>query len=404
MAFGNAKLSSNDSLTREEIKARRQQSMFGGPAPDVQNTELYTGTITMLPMDRIDLYKENDKTFNMKKVPAIADSIQKFGYNEACPVVVVVKNDGRFELIEGHTRFLAMKSLNRDMIPAVIKTFNDSTEIVEQWIMSNINNREFTALDWAKAMQSYIDDVYVPRRMGGIKRKAVADFFHKGETTVQRYLSLLNLIPELQQLADDNRVPYTALSNAVNLSEARQKELYREVMSELERQELTEGFSDISTKRLKQMIDSLKRLDMNEEKSKLINEEKRAVEGLGVKDTCVADHSADTNISVKEFSPVSTVSSYQAEQGISENEESSETTGAVEEPTNEMGSLSGDSNEIPNNDAAVSHSEAGNIVIETALNNLKELENLEISTSDTMIQNLTQIKHICDILLKKIGE
>ena len=125
MAFGNAKLSSNDSLTREEIKARRQQSMFGGPAPDVQNAELYTGTITMLPMDRIDLYKENDKTFNMKKVPAIADSIQKFGYNEACPVVVVVKNDGRFELIEGHTRFLAMKSLNRDMIPAVIKTFND---------------------------------------------------------------------------------------------------------------------------------------------------------------------------------------------------------------------------------------------------------------------------------------
>ena len=55
MAFGNAKLSSNDSLTREEIKARRQQSMFGGPAPDVQNAELYTGTITMLPMDRIDL-------------------------------------------------------------------------------------------------------------------------------------------------------------------------------------------------------------------------------------------------------------------------------------------------------------------------------------------------------------
>lgn len=401
MAFGNAKLSSNDSLTREEIKARRQQSMFGGPAPDVQNAELYTGTITMLPMDRIDLYKENDKTFNMKKVPAIADSIQKFGYNEACPVVVVVKNDGRFELIEGHTRYLAMKSLNRDMIPAVIKTFNDSTEIVEQWIMSNINNREFTALDWAKAMQSYIDDVYVPRRMGGIKRKAVADFFHKGETTVQRYLSLLNLIPELQQLADDNRVPYTALSKAVDLSEERQKELYREVMSELERQELTEGFSDISTKRLKQMIDSLKRLDMNEEKSKLINEEKRVVEGLRVKDAYVADHSADKNISVKEFSPVPTVPSFQGEHGVLENRKNTE---IVEEPTKGLDSLSGVSNEIPNNDVTVSHSEAGNIVIETALNNLKELENLEISTSDTMIQNLTQIKHICDILLKKIGE
>lgn len=401
MAFGNAKLSSNDSLTREEIKARRQQSMFGGPAPDVQNAELYTGTITMLPMDRIDLYKENDKTFNMKKVPAIADSIQKFGYNEACPVVVVVKNDGRFELIEGHTRYLAMKSLNRDMIPAVIKTFNDSTEIVEQWIMSNINNREFTALDWAKAMQSYIDDVYVPRRMGGIKRKAVADFFHKGETTVQRYLSLLNLIPELQQLADDNRVPYTALSKAVDLSEARQKELYREVMSELERQELTEGFSDISTKRLKQMIDSLKRLDMNEEKSKLINEEKRVVEGLRVKDAYVADHSADKNISVKEFSPVPTVPSFQGEHGVLENRKNTE---IVEEPTKGLDSLSGVSNEIPNNDVTVSHSEAGNIVIETALNNLKELENLEISASDTMIQNLTQIKHICDILLKKIGE
>lgn len=403
MAFGNAKLSSNDSLTREEIKARRQQSMFGGPAPDVQNAELYTGTITMLPMDRIDLYKENDKTFNMKKVPAIADSIQRFGYNEACPVVVVRKNDGRFELIEGHTRFLAMKSLNREMIPAVIKTFNDPTEIVEQWIMSNINNREFTALDWAKAMQSYIDDVYVPRRMGGIKRKAVADFFHKGESTVQRYLSLLKLIPELQNLADDNRVPYTALSNAVDLSEARQKELYREVMSELERQELTEGFSDISKKRLNQMIDSLKRLDMNEEKSKLINEEKQALERQTVEDDKAVENSEPKNISVKEFSPITNVQSHQEEQTVSEIKENTEAVAETEAPKG-LDTLKGISDEIPNNDANVSHSEAGNIVIETALNNLKELENLELSTSDTMIQNLTQIKDICDILLKKIEE
>lgn len=274
MAFGEKNVQTVTAEKREQKRKEREKLLYGGGTTgNGEIRKVYkTGVIVDLPVDLIDLNEDNEKTFNMKKVPNIAKAIKEHGYNRANPIAVYEKPDGRYEVNEGHTRFLANLEAGNSTIPAVIKEAVDESTRIEELILSNVNNREFTAMDWARTIELYINKVIKPRNIQGDAMAICAQAFGKGRTSIYRYRQLFKLDPMLQELAEDNRIPYVPLADAVNLSKEYQKELYDVVKNKLENEE--EGTHGISNKYLQNMIDVLKNQQrQKEEKESEIEEE-----------------------------------------------------------------------------------------------------------------------------------
>lgn len=272
MAFGETKTRKSNNADREAKRQERMQSMYPSYSDDTVEssfTKKYPkGIIVDLPMELIDLNEDNDKTFNMEKVPALAQAIKEHGYNRATPVAVYEKPNGRYEINEGHTRFLAMKMLEEKFIPAFIKESVSEIKRTEDLLLSNINNREFTGMDWAKALDLYVNKVLKARGFTGNMYDEAAKFFGKSSNTLMRYHRVERLSEKLKILADDNRVPFSALIEAVVLTEDNQDLLYEDVVAIIGEKNVAETGVDLSKKALLEKIDSYKK---KQKKSSLVD-------------------------------------------------------------------------------------------------------------------------------------
>jgi len=72
-----------------------------------------TPKVEMVAIDDIREYKRNPRTIGEEAIKAVADSIREFGFR--VPVLI----DGQGELVAGHTRVRAARSLGMDRVPCI---------------------------------------------------------------------------------------------------------------------------------------------------------------------------------------------------------------------------------------------------------------------------------------------
>lgn len=185
--------------------------------------------ILNIPISQIDEDEINEQTFHIDRVDGFAKAIDNMGFQGA--ITVYEKPDGRYKISSGHRRYRAMKELKKSTIPAIILKPVSRPEEVRNLILSNTNNRVMTPLDWANAINQYINEYLIPTNKLTNKKKDVARDLNLSETQVQRYLNVLKLIPELQTLCADDNYPFTAIASASKLNEEQQRELYRIIIS-----------------------------------------------------------------------------------------------------------------------------------------------------------------------------
>ncbi len=190
-----------------------------------------------IPLDEIDENPDNSEIFNMDKIKELADGIIEDGFIGA--ISVFRKPDGRYEISSGHRRYRAMQMLKRDTIPCLVSEMPSDTERALKLLSSNIRNRDMRPMDWAKAVEYFMRIRRQQRDSGEIEikgklRDEAARYFNFSTGQVSRYESLNKLIPELQEMANDPLYPWTAFVNAAGLAEAQQKELYRNLQSDIE--------------------------------------------------------------------------------------------------------------------------------------------------------------------------
>lgn len=162
-----------------------------------------------IELSLIDMNPDNEYIFGYTDIDFLANEIKEGGFHGA--IEVFAKPGGRYEINAGHRRYLACKQLGYETIPCIVSEYKDSSAAAEQLIMSNIHQRDLTPLRRARAIEYYEKNVLVKRKVDykGRKRAALAEKFNMGEGSVQRYLSILNLIPELQELCDTKDFPWT---------------------------------------------------------------------------------------------------------------------------------------------------------------------------------------------------
>ena len=174
----------------------------------------------------------------------LVDSIKKFGVLE--PVMVIPHKDGGYEMVSGHRRMRACQLAGIENIPVIVRNL-DRDEAIISMVDSNLKREEISPMEKARAYQMKTDAM--KRKMGrrtkeeiaqdealGIKRmnadEELARQVGESPATIQRYKTLNKLVPELQDLVDEGKIPVNTGADIAQMKPKEQKVLADAIQKE----------------------------------------------------------------------------------------------------------------------------------------------------------------------------
>jgi len=126
--------------------------------------------------------------FNEEEIEELAESIANFGLIQP---IVVRKIENGYELIAGERRLRAAKRLDKKLIPAVIREFNDR-EMAEIALVENLQRKDLNFLEEAAAYQKLIKEFE-------LTQKELAEKLSKSQSTIANKLRLLKLPTQIKK-------------------------------------------------------------------------------------------------------------------------------------------------------------------------------------------------------------
>jgi ParB family chromosome partitioning protein len=138
------------------------------------------------------------KTELKEEIEGLKQSIKDKGIIE--PLITrKVGND--FEIVVGQRRFLAGKEIGLKKFPCIVKELSDQ-EALEYSLIENLQRKDVDDIDVAKALKKLYDMMVHGEPKLSIRQFAIEIGKQLGlsGSEVERYLSLLNLVPEVQEM------------------------------------------------------------------------------------------------------------------------------------------------------------------------------------------------------------
>ena len=199
-----------------------------------------------IPLDEIDEFPEHPyKVKDDEDMMNLVESIRENGV--LTPATVRKKEDGRYEMLSGHRRWRACQLLGMDTLRCeIVELDRDAATI----FMCDSNLQRTTILPSEKAF-AYKMRLDAMKRMPGrpsvnsgpadqnlkgtVSRDNLAQEVGESAKQIQRYIRLTELIPQLLEMVDDNKI---ALRPAVEISYL-PKTLQKELLDNIEMEACT---------------------------------------------------------------------------------------------------------------------------------------------------------------------
>ena len=189
-------------------------------APTVEENKAH---IVNIPTDKLQAFEEHPFKVEVNEdMHALVESIRVQGI--LSPFIVRRVFGDKYEIVSGHRRLFACNLLGITEVPAVVKDLSREEAVLEM-VDSNIHREKILPSEKAFAYKMKMD---VLRKQG--KRtdltssqdepklrsdEQIAKENNESRATVQRYIRLTKLIPELLQLVDEGRI---ALGHGVEIA------------------------------------------------------------------------------------------------------------------------------------------------------------------------------------------
>ena len=213
--------------------------------------------VQSLPLDKLEPFPNHPfKVIDDDKMLETVESIKERGV--LVPILVRPKNDGNFEIVSGHRRHHASQLAGLTEIPAIVREMDDDTAILLM-VDSNLQREELLPSEKAFAYKMKLDAM---KRQAGRPKENVrqigtnligqssdsimAQEVNESARTIQRYIRLTNLVPDLLDRVDNKTMAFNAAVEVSYLTEPEQLML----CDAIEREECTPNLSQ--AKRLKQ--------------------------------------------------------------------------------------------------------------------------------------------------------
>lgn len=187
----------------------------------------------------------------------MAESIREYGV--LMPLVVRPVEEGRYEIISGHRRKYACEMIGMETVPVIVRELDRDASII-MMVDSNLQRENILPSERAAAYKMKLEAI---KRQGqrndltscqvGTKLRSdekIAEETEESARTVQRYIRLTELSPELQQMVDEKRI---AMTPAVEISYLKPEE-QRILLTTIESEQATPSLSQ--AQRMKKLSQS----------------------------------------------------------------------------------------------------------------------------------------------------
>lgn len=193
--------------------------------------------IQKIEMSKLHPYEGNPfRVTDDDQMEMLVDSIKAKGIIE--PLIVRPDGSGEYEIISGHRRFHACKKLGLKMIPCYVSEMSREDAIVVL-VDSNLYRDGLLPSEKAFAFRMKNEALYHSGkrfRHDGERFEnsitQIANTVKDSERTIQRYIRLTYLIPELLKMVDEKRMAITPAIEISYIPQELQKELLVTIESE----------------------------------------------------------------------------------------------------------------------------------------------------------------------------
>ena len=178
--------------------------------------------IQILPLTELHPFRNHPfQVRDDDEMDKMVDSVKEYGV--MTPAIVRPRQDGGYEIVAGHRRCHASQRAGVETMPCIVRDMDDDTAIILM-VDSNCQREHILPSEKAKAYQMKLEaikrqgqrrDLTSGQVVQKLSVQEVADGSGEGYKTVQRFIRLNKLTPELMKMVDDGKLKTTP---AVELS------------------------------------------------------------------------------------------------------------------------------------------------------------------------------------------
>lgn len=189
-----------------------------------QSLEPAVNAVSEIPLEEIETNPFQPRSnFDKEALEELAESIKVQGIIQPITVRRLQKN--KYQLISGERRLQASKLAGLKSIPAYVRMANDQ-QMLEMALIENIQRENLNAIEIALSYQRLITEC-------NLKQEELGDRVGKNRATVNNYIRLLKLPPDIQAAIRDNKLTMghaRALINVDNIDV--QLEIFKRILKE----------------------------------------------------------------------------------------------------------------------------------------------------------------------------
>ena len=214
----------------------RKLQLDSAIAADIQtvNADSYIDSLKMIDIDNIEPNRNN--FYEISEIESLADDIERQGLMTA---LVVSEQNGRYELISGHRRLAALKSLIADgrrrsgKVPCFIKGAKPNNETELDLIMLNATQRKYSDAD---TMREYEELTRIFKELEaagkpvkGRIRDRIADALNISPAQVGKLDNIKhNAIPDVEQAVKSGDMSISTANEVAKLTPEKQQKIISE--------------------------------------------------------------------------------------------------------------------------------------------------------------------------------
>lgn len=210
-------------------------------------------SINDIPIEQIEVNPFQPRTyFDKEALEELTESIRTQGIIQ--PITVRKLSDDSYQLISGERRTQASKLAGLKAIPAYIRLANDQ-QMLEMALIENIQRENLNAIEIALSYQRLLTEC-------DLKQEQLGERVGKNRTTVNNYLRLLKLPPDIQLGLKEHKISMGHARAIINVDDVeKQLSVYKKTISD-----------DLSVRKVEALVRNMVTGHMTEKDKKTSNE------------------------------------------------------------------------------------------------------------------------------------
>lgn len=189
--------------------------------------------VQQIPIEELFPFKEHPfKVLDDEAMQRTVESVAQYGV--LAPLIARPRPEGGYEIISGHRRQHAAELAGLDTLPVIVREMTDDAAVILM-VDSNLQRENILPSERAFAYKMKLEAIkkqgarsdltsgqFVQKSKLSIEQ--VAEGTGEGYKTVQRFIRLTNLIPELLNIVDEKKISFNPAVELSYLDEAQQRD------------------------------------------------------------------------------------------------------------------------------------------------------------------------------------